>query len=43
MKTCEDIITSNKGNREFGKIASKNVNVVYVYVLTNWAIDLGCW
>ena len=25
------------------KIASKNANVVYVYVLTNWAIDLGCW
>ena len=25
------------------QIASKNANVVCVYVLTNWAIDLGCW
>ena len=34
-------MTSKKGNREFGgirKIASKNANVVYVYVLTNWVV-----
>ena len=31
-------MTSKKGSLEGRKIASKNANVVYVYVLTNWVV-----